>query len=79
MGIFDMLSRMLKGDHTPIFSFLLIFSDLCPILTGFWQIEKWMWHVFMRQDGRVVGAGCLELEVKDTSCSGWEVGRKLMV
>jgi len=34
MGTFDMLSRMLKGDHTPIFSFLLIFSDLCPILIG---------------------------------------------
>ena len=42
----------------------------------FWQIEKWMWHVFKRQDGRVVGAGCLELEVKDTSCSGWEVRKQ---
>ena len=36
----------------------------------FWRIEKWMWHVFKRQDGRVVGAGCLELEAKDTSCFG---------
>ena len=44
----------------------------------FWQIEKWMWHVFKRQDGRVVDAGCLELEVKDTSCCGWEVRRKLV-
>jgi len=26
---------------------------------SFWRIEKWMWHVFKRQDGRVVGAGCL--------------------
>ena len=33
----------------------------------FWRIEKWTRHVFKRQDGRVVGAGCLELEVKDTS------------
>ena len=45
----------------------------------FWLIEKWMWHAFKRQDGREVGAGCLELEIKDTSCSGWEVRRKLMV
>ena len=43
------------------------------------KVDDWMWHVFKRQDGRVVGAGCLELEVKDTSCSGWEVRRNLMV
>ena len=30
----------------------------------FWRIEKWMWHVFKRKDGKVVGAGCLELEVQ---------------
>ena len=40
-------------------------------LVEVWQIEKWMWHIFKRQDGRVVGAGCF--------CSGWEVRRKLMV
>ena len=35
MGTFGMLSRLLRGEHMPIFSFLLIFfSDLLPILTG---------------------------------------------
>jgi len=35
VGTFGMLSRLLRGEHMPIFSFLLIFfSDLLPILTG---------------------------------------------
>jgi len=34
VGTFGMLSRLLRGQHMPIFSFLLIFSDLLPILTG---------------------------------------------
>ena len=53
MGIFDMLSRMLKGDHTPIFSFLLIFSDLCPILTGLVCVYKFAcssWSVDRHRD-----------------------------
>jgi len=31
---FGMLSRLVRGEHMPIFSFLLIISDLLPILTG---------------------------------------------
>jgi len=34
VGTFGMLSRLLRGEHVPIFSFLLIFSDLLSILTG---------------------------------------------
>jgi len=50
MGIVDMLSRMLKGDHTPIFSFLLIFSDLCPILTGLFAKFGRFWDL-LRKSG----------------------------
>ena len=46
MGTFGMLSGLLRGEHMPIFSFLLIFSDLLPILTG---LVLWAGH-FQCQD-----------------------------
>jgi len=46
VGTFGMLSGLLRGEHMPIFSFLLIFSDLLPILTG---LVLWAGH-FQCQD-----------------------------
>ena len=34
MGTFSMLLRILLGAFVPIFSFVLIFSNLLPIYTG---------------------------------------------